>query len=198
MYFFIACNDHRGGGGVDDEDVDDADASDMLYTTKAVIVVDSEGKRLFSKYYGNEFPTGKEQKIFEKALFEKTRRMNSEIILFDGHVIVYKNVVDVFIYFVGSAEENELILSSILQSFYEALMISLGQVEKRVLMENMDIVLLTLDETIDDGIILESDPTQIAARVTKKEGNDNVPLSEQSIGQALKQAQEQFAKSLLR
>ncbi|KAJ3298261.1 snare-like protein [Rhizoclosmatium globosum] len=172
----------------------------QLYTTKSVIVLDSEGKRLLAKYYSPDYPTLKEQRVFEKALFDKTKKLNSEIVLLDNQVIVYKNSHDVFIYFVGTMDENELILSSALQSFYEALsMLLAGQVEKRAILENADLVFLALDETIDDGIILESDSTQIAARVTKKDSNDgSVPLTEQTIAQALRQAQEQFAKSLLK
>ncbi|KAJ3060085.1 Coatomer subunit zeta-1, partial [Podochytrium sp. JEL0797] len=92
-----------------------------LYTTKSVIVLDSEGKRLLAKYYSPDYPTLKEQKVFEKALFDKTKKLNSEIVLLDNQVIVYKNSHDVFIYFVGTMDENELILMSALQSFYEAL-----------------------------------------------------------------------------
>ena len=71
--------------------------------------------------------------------------------MFDGHVVLYKSSLDVFIYFLGAADENELILSATLQSFQEALAILLGQVEKRTIMENVDMVMLALDETIDDG-----------------------------------------------
>lgn len=48
-----------------------------LYTVKAVVVLDNEGKRLLAKYYRpskGEFGTVKEQRTFEKALFDKTRR----------------------------------------------------------------------------------------------------------------------------
>ncbi|KAJ3124838.1 Coatomer subunit zeta-1 [Nowakowskiella sp. JEL0407] len=122
--------------------------------------------------------------------------------MFDGHVVVYKNSIDLFIYFVGSAEENELILSSILQGYTEALSILLkGQVESRLLLENLDLVLLALDETIDDGIILESEPSQIAARVTKKNNDDSItgiPLTEQTLTQALQNVSEQVARRLLK
>ena len=47
-------------------------------------------------------------------------------------------------------------------------------------------------------IILDNDPQQIASRVTKKSEGDNIPLSEQSLAQAFRTAQEQFAKSLLK
>ncbi|KAI8615012.1 coatomer protein-like protein complex, subunit zeta 1 [Chytriomyces sp. MP71] len=172
-----------------------------LYTVKAVIVLDSEGKRLLSKYYAPDYPTLKDQRVFEKALFDKTKKLQSDIVLLDNQVVVYKNSHDAFIYFVGTMDENELILSAVLQAFYEALSMLLnGQVEKRAILESADLVFLALDETIDDGIILESDSTQIAARVTKKDAAEagGVPITEQTIAQALRQAQEQFTKSLLK
>ncbi|KAJ1551482.1 Coatomer subunit zeta-1 [Nowakowskiella sp. JEL0078] len=166
-----------------------------LYTTKAVIVLDSQGKRMFSKYYTPDYATLKDQKSFEKSLFEKTRKNNSEIIMFDGQVVVFKNSIDIYVYFVGSADENELILSSILHSFLEALSILFkGQVESRLVLENLDLVLLALDETIDDGIILESEATQIASRVTKKNTDDSIPLTEQTLSQAFQSVGEQVAR----
>ncbi|KAJ3357416.1 Coatomer subunit zeta-1 [Entophlyctis luteolus] len=99
-----------------------------LYTTKAVIVLDSEGKRLLAKYYAADYPTAKEQRVFEKALFDKTKKLNSEVVLLDSQIIVYKNSHDVFVYFVGTMDENELILMSALQSFYEALSMLLSYV----------------------------------------------------------------------
>ncbi|KAI8808947.1 Longin-like domain-containing protein [Cladochytrium replicatum] len=170
-----------------------------LSVVKAVIVLDSEGKRILSKYYTSDYPSLKEQKPFEKSLFDKTKRMNSEIIMFDGQVVVYKNSVDLFIYFLGSADENELILASITQSFQEALSILLkGQVEKRVVMDNLDLVILALDEAIDDGVILESEPQQIALRVTKKSSEDTIPISDQTFAQAFASAKEQLTRQLLK
>ena len=49
-----------------------------LYTFKAVLVLDTEGKRILAKYYGNDFATVKEQIAFEKNLFDKTKRNPGE------------------------------------------------------------------------------------------------------------------------
>jgi len=43
----------------------------------------------------------------------------------DQHVVAYKNNIDVFFYVVGSLEENELILKTVLDVFYNALAASL-------------------------------------------------------------------------
>lgn len=43
-----------------------------------------------------------------------------EVILYDNQVVLYRSNIDVFFYVVGSMEENELILLSMLNAFYDA------------------------------------------------------------------------------
>jgi hypothetical protein len=40
--------------------------------------LDTEGKRLYSQYYTKDYATAKEQKTFERNLFEKTRKSLGE------------------------------------------------------------------------------------------------------------------------
>lgn len=124
-----------------------------LYTTKAVIILDSEGKRIMSKYYTDDWPTAKEQFSFEKVLFEKTcKSPTGEVLLLDGNIAVYRQSVDVLIYAICSISENELMLLSALQAFYEAVCLTLKtQADKRAIMENLDLVMLTWDEVWDEG-----------------------------------------------
>ena len=56
------------------------------------------------------YPTLKDQKAFEKGLLEKTAKQNSDIILFDNKICVFKMESDVMLYVVGGAEENEVLL----------------------------------------------------------------------------------------
>lgn len=58
--------------------------------------------------------------------------------------------------------------------------------DKRTIMENYDLVTLAIDEIIDDGIVLETDPVMVASRVSKAPAQDapnmkNIDLSEQGI-----------------
>lgn len=65
---------------------------------------------------------------------------------------MFKHSADVIFYIIGNAEENELMLSLALNSFQDALSMLLRfQIEKRALLENYDLAMLCLDETIDDG-----------------------------------------------
>ncbi|KAJ1944217.1 coatomer protein [Linderina pennispora] len=179
-----------------------------LYTTRALIILDSEGNRLIAKYYTRgstqqSYKTPKEQATFEKDLFAKTRKSNSEVILYDGQTVLFKYVSDVYFYLVGDPEENELLLGSVLNGFVEAVSILLKHnVDKRSVLDNLDMIVLALDETIDDGIALESDPNVIASHVSKR-GTDTIDVSlsninEQTLMDAYKQAKERFNLALLR
>lgn len=124
-----------------------------LLTVKAMCILDNDGNRILAKYYDkNVFPTVKEQKTFEKNLFNKTHRANAEIIMLDGLTCVYKNNVDLFFYVMGSTCENELILVSVLNCLYDSVsMILKKNVEKRAVFDNLDIVMLAFDEICDGG-----------------------------------------------
>lgn len=72
-------------------------------------ILDNDGNRILAKYYNpSTFPTAKEQRAFEKNLFNKTHRANAEIIMLDGLTCVYKSNVDLFFYVMGSSHENEV------------------------------------------------------------------------------------------
>uniref|UniRef100_A0A8C4XQA9 Coatomer subunit zeta n=1 Tax=Falco tinnunculus TaxID=100819 RepID=A0A8C4XQA9_FALTI len=79
-----------------------------LYTVKAVIILDNDGDRLFAKYYDDTYPSAKEQKAFEKNIFNKTHRTDSEIALLEGLTVVYKSSIDLYFYVIGSSHENEV------------------------------------------------------------------------------------------
>ncbi|PVU95622.1 hypothetical protein BB559_002661 [Furculomyces boomerangus] len=176
-----------------------------LYTVNAVIIFDNEGKRLISKYYnrqqgGRRYITTKEKRAFEGSLQDKVKS-GEEIMLFDGNLIIFSSVSDVTFCLVGSQDENELLLMSILNGFIDSLNMLLRQnVDKRSILDGLDLVLLALDETIDDGIALETDPEIITSRVSRR-GEDSVDmnlatLNEKTLLEAYKQAKERFNLSL--
>ncbi|XP_065919990.1 coatomer subunit zeta-1-like isoform X2 [Dysidea avara] len=78
-----------------------------LVSVKAILLLDNDGKRVFSKYYDDTFPSLKEQQKFEETLFNKTHRANAEIVMLEGTTCVYRSNVDLYFYVVGSQIENE-------------------------------------------------------------------------------------------
>ncbi|CAM4811177.1 unnamed protein product [Rotaria magnacalcarata] len=155
-----------------------------LYVIKGIIILDNDGNRLLSKYYSNSYVTLKEQKDFEKSLFNKTHKGSGDVILLDNWTIVYRNNVDLLFYVMGSTNENELMLNSVLTCLFDSLSTMLRKnVEKRHLYDNLDLVMLTFDEICDDGIILETDPILITQRVRLDQ--DDIPLGDKTVFQVL-------------
>ncbi|XP_065838640.1 coatomer subunit zeta-1-like isoform X2 [Oscarella lobularis] len=172
-----------------------------MYTVKAIMILDNDGERILSKYYDQTWPSAKEQKEFEKNVFQKTQRANAEIVMFEGVTCVYRSNVDLFFYVIGSANENELILVNVLSGLYDSISQLLRKnVEKAALLDNLDGIMLIVDEIVDQGIVLESDPNTITQRTAMK--LDDIPLSEQSVAQVgkhvLQTAKDQLKWSLLR
>lgn len=66
---------------------------------------------------------------------------------------MFKPSLDCILYVVGPSSENELMLSGLLSSLYESitLLLQSGQMDKRAVLENLDLVSLAVDETVDDG-----------------------------------------------
>ena len=78
----------------------------------------------------------------------------------------------------GSQWENELILVNALLALHEALSSALRTTpDKRSLLDNFDTLLLTIDELIDGGMIMESDAAAITNRVGMK-GAEGCPRRE--------------------
>lgn len=79
-------------------------------------------------------------------------RLAGDILLYQNHLILYKASIDLTFYVVGPEGENELMLQGVLNAFYDAVSLLLRhQVEKRAILENLDLVVLALDETVDNG-----------------------------------------------
>ncbi|KAF7651011.1 hypothetical protein LDENG_00117420 [Lucifuga dentata] len=99
-------------------------------------------------------------------------------------------------------------LMSVLSCLFDSLsQILRKNVERKCLLDNMDGVFLIVDEIIDGGVILESDPQQVLQKVNYK--LDENPLSEQSVAQhiteklalttnVLQSAKEQIKWSILK
>ncbi|KAI0483187.1 snare-like protein [Xylariaceae sp. FL0804] len=173
-----------------------------LQAVNAIIILSvDDGSRIFAKYYNtphhaptassgsqstSPYPDVKSQKTFEKGLLEKTAKQNSDIILYDNKICLFKMESDVMMYVVGGVDENEVLLYNVILAMRDSLHLLFKQsVDKRTIIENYDLVSLAIDEIVDDGIILETDPTIITYRVSKAPTQDvnlsRIDLSEQGV-----------------
>ncbi|EIM21134.1 coatomer protein [Wallemia mellicola CBS 633.66] len=168
-----------------------------LYSVHGLVILDSEGNRVMAKYYDKNQQTNlKEQRTFEKGLFDKTSKGNGDIILYNDKLILYKSMMDLIVYLIAPSEENELMLSSALNGFIDGISLLLRhQLEKTSVIENLDMVLLALDESIDDGIILETDSNAIASRVSRPKADTNeIQINEQTIMRAFDMVKDRVSK----
>ncbi|KAI5466107.1 Longin-like domain-containing protein [Mariannaea sp. PMI_226] len=170
-----------------------------LFSVQAILILGIEdGARIFAKYFSpphsapnavgpaNPYADVKAQKTFEKGLLEKTAKQTGDIILYDNRIILYKMESDVMMYVVGSVDENEILLYNTVLALRDSLHLLFKQsVDKRTIVENYDLVSLAIDEIVDDGIILETDPTIIVQRVSRAPTQDvpvgRIDLSEQGV-----------------
>ncbi|KAH7196920.1 Longin-like domain-containing protein [Fusarium flagelliforme] len=172
-----------------------------LFSVQAVLILSTEdGSRIFAKYFqsphsapnapasasANPYSDVKAQKAFEKGLIEKTAKQTGDIILYDNRIVLYKMESDVMMYVVGSVDENEILLYNTILALRDSLHLLFKQsVDKRTIVENYDLVSLAIDEIVDDGIILETDPTIIVQRVSRAPTQDmpvgRIDLSEQGV-----------------
>ncbi|KAK6348670.1 Golgi-to-ER vesicle coat component [Orbilia javanica] len=169
-----------------------------LFTINAILIIDQDGNRVLAKYYSaphpiapgepgsNPYPTLKDQQNFEKGLHQKTYKQSSDIILYDNRIVVYKPESDVTLYVIGSLSENPILLYNVVLALRDSLSILLkNTTDKRTIIENYDLVSLAIDEIVDDGIVLETDPSAVAARVSKPPAHELNPqkldFSEQGL-----------------
>ncbi|XP_075665093.1 coatomer subunit zeta-2-like [Castanea sativa] len=127
-------------------------ARESCPTVKNILLLDSEGKRVAVKYYSDDWPTNSAKLAFEKSVFTKTLKSNArveaEIAMFENNIVIYKFFQDLHFFVTGGDDENELILATVLQGFFDAVALLL-----REALENLDLILLCLDEIVDGGLI---------------------------------------------
>ncbi|KAG7552416.1 Longin-like domain superfamily [Arabidopsis thaliana x Arabidopsis arenosa] len=179
-----------------------AGTNDSCPLVKNILLLDSEGKRVAVKYYSDDWTTNAAKLAFEKYVFSKTSKTNArteaEITLLENNIVVYKFAQDLHFFVTGGENENELVLSSVLQGFFDAVALLLrNNVEKMEALENLDLIFLCLDEMVDQGMVLETDANVIAGKVAMQSAEASGSLSEQTLTQALATAREHLARSLL-
>lgn len=72
------------------------------------------------------------------------------------------------------------------------------QVDKRTMLDNLELILLTIDEALDHGHIMELDPTAVSSRVLMRasEATPQQAIGDLSISQAIGLARDQFMRTL--
>ena len=75
-----------------------------------------------------------------------------DILQYESNLVLFKASYDVYLFVLAPDRENELMMQSFLSSLYDSLDVILqSQVDRRTILDNLDLVTLTVDESVDDG-----------------------------------------------
>lgn len=190
---------------------------DGLHKIEAFIILDYSGKRVFAKYFQQNpfdapgsaaakpaWPTVQSQLEFERIIKSKVVTPEGEgpittaegdIMLCNGHIVVFHRDAELLFFTVGPSHENELVLSTVQATIIDSLSQLLqvqNNFDKRTLLENFFILSLVLDEVIDDGMILEVSTSSVVQEVAPfatpdSQAADGAQKALKSINKYLKQ-----------
>ncbi|GMM50114.1 coatomer subunit zeta [Starmerella bacillaris] len=145
-----------------------------LYAVQAVLILDSAGERVLSKYYQTPRASAlatspvAEQRSFEQKLAAKTKGVNDDVLIFDGHLVVYKQLADILVYIVAPLDENEVLIFQTLTTLRDVIDNALNhRVDKSNVLDRYDCVALAVDSVVDNGIILSNDSALTSERLTR-------------------------------
>ena len=136
---------------------------------KGIALYSANGTRIMGEYYDSritrDFIAKFETDVVKRALEDP----NGMVMQQGDYIVVYSFVDDVCCFIVGDSNPNELILNKILQTVFDTFfLIFKNKVNAQNLTQQIDLVYLTLDEVVDQGVIFETDPEIVAARVMLK------------------------------
>ena len=112
----------------------------LIPFVNSLIVLDGDGERLLAKYYDGR-PKAEQTKL-EQFLHKKTKsvaaRSDTEVLLIDNEVVVFRAGQECKFFLSSSNEENELILTAVLDAIFDTVSQLLrSQVDKRTMLDNL-------------------------------------------------------------
>ena len=133
--------------------------TDDIKVIRGIVILDEEGNSITKKYYTNDFPTPETQEAFEQQIFKKFKpasvKDDTTIGLLDKYIVIGKAGNDCSVFFYGSESENEMILITAMDGFYEALKLILkDKLDRNEMLKRMPSLFLLMDELCDSGFLL--------------------------------------------
>jgi hypothetical protein len=151
--------------------------SDVVCVIKFIIILDNDGKRIYSKYYTNDYNLDNENKQFEfeRKLSYYAIENNLEIKGIDIFSYlsfnILSNISPEVIIFIGSDEDNNEVLLSEFYNTFEKNLISLVQdsLTRKNIFKVYQQLIIVIDEMVNEGIYINSDCNSIERIVNLNE-----------------------------
>ena len=148
--------------------------SNVACLIKFIIILDNNGKIIYSKYY-NDKNTPEKQRDFEKQLCFQVKNLNIlpgelDIFSYDEYHIFVK-IIGEIAYFIGINEnDNECLGYNFCRIFEKSLSnILQDNFERNKIFNNLEKIMLLIDEMIYNGIIVNTDQDSIEKLITNQE-----------------------------
>lgn len=140
---------------------------EVVCLIRFVVILDNNGKTIYSKYYTEELENIKDQKDFEKKICLASANLNVakndvDIFTLSNYVIVSKISGEVAI-FVGANEgDNEVLLGNFYDIFESSLFeVIFDSLTKEKLMNSYEQLVIIIDEMINEGVVMNSNVDSI-------------------------------------
>lgn len=160
---------------MDDVNINDENLEGIACIIKFIIILDNAGKRLYSNYYTNDYPSIESQLDFELKLSKITSKYSVEqndidIFTFEKYNIISKIDKEISIFIGQDENDNEILLEQFFSMLETQFFNFIGEdlSREKVLNHYKEIVIL-IDEMVSNGVILNIDEHSIYDRIKNSE-----------------------------
>lgn len=143
---------------------------------KFIVLLDNNGKTIYSKFYGDEFNN---QTEFISKLCSSTTNLNVakeevDIFTLNDYIIVSKISGEVNIFIGADDNENEVIVGNFFEIFQAVLCdIVPSSLTKENIMNSYEMLIIAIDEMINDGVVMNANEDSINDIIKMKQNNNN-------------------------
>ena len=151
--------------------------NDVVCVIKFIIILDNFGKRIYSKYYTNDYNLDNENKQFEFErklsyyAIENNLEINGIDIFSYLSFNILSNISPEVIIFIGSDEDNNEVLLSEFYNNFEKNLINLVQdsLTRKNIYKVYQQLIIVIDEMVNEGLYINSDSNSIERIVNLNE-----------------------------
>ena len=144
---------------------------------KFILILDNSGKRIYCNYYTNNYNTIESQLDFENRLSKITLtysvdKNDVDIFNFENYNIICKIDKEIAIFIGQDEEDNEVLLGQFFKMFETQLFNLVGDdLSREKILNHYNDIILSIDEMIVGGVILNIDEHSLYNRIKNVENN---------------------------
>ena len=166
----------------DVNDIKDEYLDNIVCVIKFILILDNSGKRIYCRYYTNDYETIDSQLNFEYQLSKITSiytvdKNNTDIFNFEKYNVICKIDKEIAIFIGQDENDNEILLDNFFDMFQTQLFNFIGDdLTREKILNHYNEIIMLIDEITNGGIILNIDEHSLYNRIKNieksKEGKE--------------------------